>query len=127
MSRILFPVARFSPPPPCSPPTNPYPLVNLTQTTKKGREGKEKLYTQLRNAIDNCTYIYLFAVDNMRNNVMKEVREEWKDDRFFLGKNKVMAKALGATQEDEYRGNLRFLAEVCVFFLLLLVSFWSFF
>ena len=38
----------------------------------------------------------------MRNNYLKEVRQEFASDgRIFFGKTKVMAKALGTTEEDE--------------------------
>lgn len=33
--------------------------------------------------------------------------------RFFLGKNKLMQKALGTRPEDEIRDNLRHLTKVC--------------
>lgn len=45
--------------------------------------------------------VVLFSVENMRNSKLKDVRSEWKDSRFFFGKNKVMALALGTTQENE--------------------------
>jgi mRNA turnover protein 4 len=50
----------------------------------------------------------------MRNTFLKEIRSEFKDSRFFLGKNKVMAKALGTTSEDEYKENLRQISKVCI-------------
>ncbi|OZJ02494.1 hypothetical protein BZG36_04373 [Bifiguratus adelaidae] len=82
-------------------------LVSLTQTRKKGREGKESLIEELRRCVDEYLYIYLFSVSNMRNNFLKDVRTEWRTSRFFLGKNKVMAKALGNTAEDEYKEGLK--------------------
>lgn len=42
----------------------------------------------------------------MRNNKLKFIRNEWKDSRFFLGKNRVIAIALGRTKESESRENL---------------------
>jgi len=39
-----------------------------------------------------------------------------KWNSFFFGKNKIMAKALGNTAEEEYKPNLSKLAEVCFFF-----------
>ena len=42
----------------------------------------------------------------MRNNKLKSVRESWSHSKFFLGKNKVMAKALGNTEEEEYNDQL---------------------
>lgn len=40
----------------------------------------------------------------------KELRQEWADSRFFLGKNSVMRIALGTTQADAYRPGLDGLA-----------------
>lgn len=37
----------------------------------------------------------------MRNNKFKDLRADWKDSRFFFGKNKVIALALGKTPENE--------------------------
>jgi mRNA turnover protein 4 len=54
---------------------------NLTKTSKKGRAGKEALVTQVQNAMDNYTYMYVFKVENMRNNFMKKVRNDWADDK----------------------------------------------
>jgi mRNA turnover protein 4 len=42
----------------------------------------------------------------MRNSKLKDIRTEWKHSRFFFGKNKVMALALGRTKEEEYKENL---------------------
>lgn len=45
----------------------------------------------------------MFSVDNMRNLHLKNVREMWKDhSKFFLGKNRVMALALGRNESEEY-------------------------
>lgn len=42
----------------------------------------------------------------MRNAKLKDLRHEWKDSRFFFGKNKVMAIALGRTKSDEIEDQL---------------------
>ncbi|CAK8695549.1 unnamed protein product [Clavelina lepadiformis] len=42
----------------------------------------------------------------MRNSKLKEVRNAWKHSRFFFGKNKVMALALGKTPETEIMNGL---------------------
>ncbi|KAI8916445.1 ribosomal protein L10-domain-containing protein [Entophlyctis helioformis] len=85
-------------------------IVNLTKTDKKGREVKDKLFEEIRECADKYAYIYVFEVLNMRNTFMKEVRADWTTSRFFLGRNKVMAKALGTTEEEEYKNNLHYLA-----------------
>ncbi|KAG0254194.1 mRNA turnover 4 [Mortierella polycephala] len=89
-------------------------IVPLTQTDKKGRAGKDALYEQIRECADRYKYIWVFSVDNMRNTYLKSVRADWKTSRFFFGRTKVMAKALGTSPEDEHKDNLHKLAEQLV-------------
>lgn len=42
----------------------------------------------------------------MRNTKLKDLRNEWKESRFFFGKNKVMAIALGRSKSDEVEDQL---------------------
>lgn len=42
----------------------------------------------------------------MRNNLLKELRNEWKHSRFFFGKNRIMRLGLGKTESDETEENL---------------------
>lgn len=48
----------------------------------------------------------------MRNTFLKEIRNDFKSSRFFFGKNRVMAKALGGTPEEEYKPGVAPIAEV---------------
>lgn len=61
-------------------------LVSLTQTSRKGRAGKEKLIEEIREAVEKYSYVYVFELRNSKNNFLKEVRETWnkRDSRFFL-------------------------------------------
>jgi len=59
-----------------------------------------------KKAIPEYTAVYDEETENMRNNKLKEVREEWHHSKFFFGKNKVMAFALGKSETDEYKDNL---------------------
>lgn len=87
--------------------------VSLTQAKKKGRVGKESLVEEIRESIDSFAHCYVFSIANVRNHHLKEIRTEMKETcRFFMGKNKVMAVALGATKEDEYRENLHLTTRV---------------
>ncbi|KAI9365021.1 ribosomal protein L10-domain-containing protein [Pilaira anomala] len=86
-------------------------VVALTQTDKKGREGKEKLIEDIHQCVDNYDYLYLYSVKDMRNTYLKEIRHDFKDSRFFFGKNRVMAKALGTTVEEEYKEGLSAIAK----------------
>ncbi|XP_017264224.1 mRNA turnover protein 4 homolog [Kryptolebias marmoratus] len=80
--------------------------VSLTKTTKKGLESKQKLIEELRKCVDTYRNLFIFSVENMRNNRLKDIRTAWKHSRFFFGKNKVMILALGKGQTDEYKDNL---------------------
>ena len=44
----------------------------------------------------------IHQVKNMRNNKLKTMRYKWSQSKFFIGKNRVLSKALGGTQEEEY-------------------------
>ena len=50
----------------------------------------------------------------MRNSKLKEVRSQWKESRFFYGKNRVMQLALGRTEAEEYKEGLHNIAQVSV-------------
>jgi hypothetical protein len=51
--------------------------VHLTKTSKKGRGQKEKLVSQLHDCVDLFKNAFVFTVDNMRNDKLKEVRQVW--------------------------------------------------
>lgn len=62
---------------------------------------KQQIVEDVRNCATKYKRIFLISVQNMRNNIMKDLRNELKDSRFFFGKNKVIALALGRTPEEE--------------------------
>ncbi|WYZ40125.1 hypothetical protein EsH8_IV_000466 [Colletotrichum jinshuiense] len=70
-------------------------VVNLTQVNKKTREQKDKLFSNIRETVPEYQHCFVFGVNNMRNNYLKQVRHELTDCRIFFGKTKLMAKALG--------------------------------
>ncbi|XP_063071786.1 mRNA turnover protein 4 homolog [Engraulis encrasicolus] len=80
--------------------------VSLTKTAKKGLESKQTLIEELRKCVDIYRHVFIFSVENMRNNKLKDIRTAWKHSRFFFGKNKVMMIALGKGPTDEYKDNI---------------------
>jgi len=81
--------------------------IALTKVDKKvGLEPKQQLVERVRNAVDNYARIFVFKPENMRNKTLKDVRETWSHSKFFIGKNRVIAKALGCSEEEEYNENL---------------------
>lgn len=85
--------------------------ISLTKTDKKGLALKQKIVEDVRNCVEKYKSIYLFTFENMRNEKMKEVREEWKPSRFFFGKNKVIAIGLGRSKEEEIEDGLHKLSK----------------
>lgn len=88
--------------------------VSLTQTNKKGLLLKQKTIEEIRKSLSKYEHIFLFTVDNMRNTKLKDLRSEWKDSRFFFGKNKVMAIALGKSKTDEVEDQLNLVCTVTI-------------
>lgn len=87
-------------------------VVSLAKTAKKGRENKELLVEQLREAMDKYAYIYVLDVQNMRNLFLKEIRQAWQGSKIIFGRTKVMQKVLGKSAEDEYLDNSHELAAI---------------
>ncbi|XP_060529389.1 mRNA turnover protein 4 homolog [Cylas formicarius] len=80
--------------------------ISLTKTNKKGLALKQKIVEDIRNCVEKYQSVYLFDYRNMRNETMKQVREEWKPSKFFFGKNKVIAIGLGRNKEEEVEDDL---------------------
>ncbi|KAF4121164.1 mRNA turnover protein 4 [Geosmithia morbida] len=75
-------------------------VVHMTQVDKKTKDQKEQLFQNIRDAIPEYQHCFVFGVDNMRNNHLKDVRRELSDSRLFFGKTKLMARALGQNPDD---------------------------
>ena len=97
-------------------------MVSLTQTKKKGREGKENLVEKIQDGIGEYEHSYVLSFENMRSGPFKMMQSGMHaTTKFFLGKNKVMIRALGKSPEDEVDDNShhlsRFLTgQVCLCF-----------
>ncbi|GAC73546.1 protein involved in mRNA turnover [Moesziomyces antarcticus T-34] len=78
-------------------------VVSLTRTDKKTKENKANLIDKVRDAAQEYPYVWILGHHSMRNNYLKEVRDLWKGSKIFFGKLKVLALALGMTEEEEVR------------------------
>lgn len=77
-------------------------VVHLSKVDKNRKQLSARLFSNVQASVPTYPYLFVFAVDNMRNNYLKEVRTEFASDgRIYFGKTKVMAKALGTTTEEE--------------------------
>ncbi|SCU89665.1 LANO_0D05908g1_1 [Lachancea nothofagi CBS 11611] len=88
-------------------------LVTLAQTDKKGRENKERIFDEIREALDSFRYVWVLHLDDVRTPVLQEIRSSWAGSKLIMGKRKVLGKALGQQREDEYKENLSKLTKHC--------------
>lgn len=88
-------------------------VVALTKTRKKlvSREEKQKQLVNIRKLVDDYTNIYLFRMANMRNVLMKKLREQWSDSQFFMGRKRIAQVAFGRNAAEEYADGLSKVAE----------------
>ena len=56
-------------------------VVHLSKVTKKGKELTLKTFANVQASVEKYPYLYVFSVDNMRNNQLKEVRTQLSDSR----------------------------------------------
>ncbi|KAJ2372699.1 mRNA turnover and ribosome assembly protein [Coemansia sp. RSA 2607] len=89
-------------------------VVALTKVKSNRKEGRKEIIRAVVEAADNYDYVWVFSVANMRNQYLKQVRHNFKTSRFFLGNNKVMAKALGNDPESEIKQNIHKISESLV-------------
>ncbi|KAH3899815.1 mRNA turnover protein 4 [Saccharomycodes ludwigii] len=88
-------------------------LVTLAQTDKKGRENKERIFDEVREALDTYRYCWVLYLDDVRTPVLQEIRTAWEGSKLIMGKRKVLQKALGEKPEEEYKENLHTLTKHC--------------
>eukprot|EP01084_Bolivina_argentea_P003253 6087_1 len=86
-------------------------LMSFTKVKKKTIEDKRANMEKVRDLVDQYSHIYVFDTNNFRNPLMKKLKKEFEfNGRFFMGKVKPTMIALGKNEHNEYRDNLRFVA-----------------
>ena len=72
-------------------------VVHLSKTEKKGKEHTIKLFGLIRESIDKYQYCFVFAVENMRNTYLKDVRTEFGDSRSVFSSPRSLLSSLPLT------------------------------
>lgn len=58
-------------------------VVHESKTVKKDhKEQTRRLYANIRECLEQYDHMFVFAVDNMRNTYLKDVRTEFADSRY---------------------------------------------
>ncbi|KIV93285.1 hypothetical protein B0A52_09026 [Exophiala mesophila] len=83
------------------PPSKRNRVVPTSKTHKNRKELVRRLAANVQQAAEQYSYIWVFDVENSRNNFIKEVRTEFDDSRIMMGKTKVMMVGLGHNPETE--------------------------
>ena len=106
----LFPCLRPTPPPPLR---HPWLAVSLTKVKKKTRDWKDGVMGTVKQSAESYNSVYVFRYENLRNEAMKDIREQLKESsRFVMGSGKMMKAALGKGESDEVRPKIADLANV---------------
>jgi len=88
-------------------------FVSLTKVkpSASGKDFRREKLDLIRDAIEEYEFVFVFRFTNMREARLKEVRQDWKESRIYMGKNRVAQVALGRTEAEEIRDNVRFISE----------------
>lgn len=76
-------------------------VVPTSKVRKNRKELVRRLAANVQEAAERYSYIWVFDVENTRNNFLKQVRTDFNDSRIMMGKTKVMTVALGQRPETE--------------------------
>lgn len=88
-------------------------LVTLSQTDKKGKENKVRIFDEVREGLDLFKSVWVLQLDDVRTPVLQDIRSDWVGSKLLLGKRRVLEKALGDTPAEEYKENSHKLAKLC--------------
>lgn len=76
-------------------------IVSLTSAKKKTKQDREPLFEKIQEAFSTYSHVYLIRVKNIRNNFLKQVREDLQEDsKLFFGRITLMTKALKLANGD---------------------------
>jgi len=81
--------------------------ISLSVVKKKNKvEHKQKHYELIQESLDKHAHLFVLKPNNMRNSQFKALRERFVSSHFFIGKNRIMGRALGEDEASEYKSNL---------------------
>lgn len=88
-------------------------VVHLTKSSSKGRGGKSSNILNLQKLCDEYKTIYVFSWENLRTNLIKNLRNKLKDDsRIFMGKNSLIRIAFGKSPDQAYLPGLHEISQL---------------
>ena len=85
------------------PPSKRNRIVPTSKLRKNRKELVRRLAANVQEAAEKYSYIWVFDVQNSRNNFLKQVRTDFSDSRIMMGKNKSHDGGLGPNSRDGSR------------------------
>jgi mRNA turnover protein 4 len=85
-------------------------VVPTSKVRKNRKELVRRLASNVEEAAQQYSYIWVFDVQNTRNTFLKQVRTDFSDSRIMMGKTKVMKIGLGQSEEMEVVPGLHMLS-----------------
>ncbi len=87
--------------------------VTLSKVKKApNKEKKDDLILKIQDAVEANVFGYVVAVENQRNDFLKQVRKDLAAKAtIFMGKNNVMKLALGTNASNEVADKIHLLSE----------------
>jgi len=86
--------------------------MTFTKTKKKTVDDKRANMEKVRDLVDGYSHVYVLDIQNFRNPLMKQLKQEWQfNGVFFCGKVKPTMVALGKDADTEYRDNLHLVSK----------------
>jgi len=87
--------------------------ISLSVVKKKNKvEHKQKHLEQIQETVDNYKHVFVIRPHNMRNSQLQKLRERFFDSRIFIGKNRIMIRALGEDEASEVKVNIHKLSNL---------------
>ena len=57
-------------------------VVHTSKVTKKGAEGRQRIFAAVQECAERYPFIYVLSVENMRTSLLQEVRAKLNDSRY---------------------------------------------
>lgn len=81
--------------------------ISLSVVKKKNKvEHKQKHFEQIIETVDQYKHVFVLRPHNMRNSQLQKLRDRFHESKFFIGKNRIMVRALGTDEASEVKTNI---------------------
>jgi hypothetical protein len=62
----------------------------MAKTIKRSKERKQDLVREVRESVDTYSNLFVFSINNMRNNRLKDLRAHWNTSRYEIQPTSIL-------------------------------------